>query len=609
MVSQNFYLYEMKSPGDVYLENISTLKLEEAALAKRRSWMAWARFFIIVLIICWLYNQWHNGWAIGLGGVIVGIVLFLFLVAKDVNLKNRLSYVRELLAVNEKEIKGLNLQFSDWCPGSEYNSPTHPYVADLDIFGIHSLFQYVNRAESQGGRDVLADFLSNAASKEDILERQSAIQKLSGQTSWRQKFQAYGRMAAVGTEIQSDIALWLKQPISNQSFFWKIMIWLYPVITLVSAYLYLNDNISSGVFGLLLVVFILFSFSQTKKSNETFQILSRFYPKVSIVRHLISCLEEMKTDDSMALLNLKSELDLNDDKSASLALEKLGKLLGLFEARLNVFLFFFLNTFLLWDVRVSIGLQNWKQQYGYKMESWLQTIYKAEAYNSLATLSFNHQDWTFPEISDNYFTLEGQDIGHPLIARDKRVDNNFSLDGKGKIALITGSNMGGKSTFLRSLGVNMVLAYAGAPVCTKFFKVSLSKLMSSMRIADNLAESTSTFFAELKKIRAIIEAVKSGEKVFVLLDEILRGTNSLDRHSGSRALMMQLIRDKVVAVIATHDVELANLVTENPDAIFNYHFDVQVDKDDALYFDYKLKIGVCQQMNAAILMKQIGIEI
>lgn len=184
----------------------------------------------------------------------------------------------------------------------------------------------------------------------------------------------------------------------------------------------------------------------------------------------------------------------------------------------------------------------------------------------------------------------------------------FDLQGKPKIGLITGSNMAGKSTFLRSLGVNMVLAQMGAPVCVKNFLLSPARLMSSMRIADNLAENTSTFYAELKKLKTIIEAVDRHEPVFILLDEILRGTNSFDRHKGSEALIAQLIRQKAVAVIATHDVALAKLETHYPEAIENYHFDVQVEGEE-LYFDYKLKQGVCTSLNASILMKKIGIEL
>ncbi|MFT4204116.1 MAG: hypothetical protein QM610_09415 [Chitinophagaceae bacterium] len=598
----------MKGPKSVYDSNIVELAQQETQLKRKRSWMAWARLLVIVLIVFWLYNQWHKGWGIALMGVLVGIALFLVLVSRDVAWKRRLDFVRTLLSVNRRELAGLDYQYADWEDGAVFQSATHPYASDLDIFGKYSLFQYVNRAETAGGRQLLADYFSSAVDKTTIGERQDAVRVMAAQTEWRQRFQAYGSIAGLEKNIESDMAVWLGQPTGTRSKFWKVMTRLYPIITLTSVYLFLDDRISSGIFGFSTAVFILFSFAQSKKSNAAFGILSKFYPKVSKMGDMIACLEELKIDNSIALRKLQEPLWNTNDVKASVALKQLGKILGLFEARLNVFLYFFLNTFLLWDVRVGLSLNEWKLEYGAGLSQWLAAIYQAEAFDSLATLSFNRPDWVFPTIEPNYYSFSGTGIGHPLIPTSKRVDNDFSIDGQGKIALITGSNMGGKSTFLRSLGVNMVLAYSGAPVCAKSFAVSVVQLMSSMRIADNLAENTSTFYAELKKIRAILEAVNAKQKVFVLLDEILRGTNSLDRHAGSKALMLQLIREHVVAVIATHDVELANLVNEQPDAIANYHFDVQVDNNDELFFDYQLKPGVCRRMNAAILMKQIGIE-
>ena len=214
----------------------------------------------------------------------------------------------------------------------------------------------------------------------------------------------------------------------------------------------------------------------------------------------------------------------------------------------------------------------------------------------------------FRKLFQDYFFIEGKEIGHPLITKNKRVNNYIEIKHDGELMLVTGSNMAGKSTYLRSVGVNVILAMAGAPVCAKYFKVSHVQVISSMRITDNLAESTSTFYAELKKLKTIIEKVNAGEKVFILLDEILRGTNSLDRHTGSVALIKQLIKHHAAAIIATHDLELAKIKDEFPENIINYHFDVQVSNDE-LYFDYNLKPGVCNSLNASILMKKIGIEL
>ncbi|HVF95755.1 MAG TPA: hypothetical protein VM871_00455, partial [Flavisolibacter sp.] len=279
-----------------------------------------------------------------------------------------------------------------------------------------------------------------------------------------------------------------------------------------------------------------------------------------------------------------------------------------FDLRNNVLVFVFFNSFLLWDVRQVIALNKWRNRNRNVVPKWFAAVAEMEVLHSLATLQFNQPAWPFPVLEKEHFTLKGKDIGHPLLSHQQRVGNDFEVKGMPRIELITGSNMAGKSTFLRSLGVNVVLAQIGAPVCAASFHLSPVQLVSSMRIADNLAENTSTFYAELKKLRTIIERVRLHEDLLILLDEILRGTNSLDRHKGSAALIRQLVKEEAVAVIATHDVELAAMQTTFPTVVSNYHFDVQVEGEE-LYFDYKLKPGVCKSLNASILMKKIGIDL
>ena len=279
-----------------------------------------------------------------------------------------------------------------------------------------------------------------------------------------------------------------------------------------------------------------------------------------------------------------------------------------FDIRLNPLVFIPLNTLFFWDLQQAFSLEKWKERHKAKVAEWFNGLAEMESISSIATAGFNHPHWCFPAISGQPGTLVAVESGHPLIEETKRVNNSFTTEGLNQLALITGSNMAGKSTFLRSIGINVILAMMGAPVCARSFSVCSMKIMSSMRIADNLEENTSTFYAELKKLKDIIEAVNRNERIYILLDEILRGTNSLDRHTGSKALIKQLIHHKAVGMIATHDIELAKLAADFPANIHNYYFDVQVANDE-LYFDYKLKEGVCQSMNASILMKKIGIEL
>jgi len=289
-------------------------------------------------------------------------------------------------------------------------------------------------------------------------------------------------------------------------------------------------------------------------------------------------------------------------------MKKLKGIVQRMDWRLNPVVFIPLAILFQWDLQQVIALEKWKRRNNKSIIQSFEALGNFEAINSFATLHFNHPDWCFPDLKKEHFIIEGKDVGHPLINKIKRVNNCIDINNKGIIMLVTGSNMAGKSTYLRSIGINAVLTMAGAVVCAKSFSLSPVQLLTSMRIADNLEENTSTFYAELKKLKTVIEKVNNHEKVFILLDEILRGTNSLDRHTGAVALTKQLIRKQAAGIIATHDVELAKLKHDYPANIYNYHFDVQVN-DGELYFDYKLKEGICTSLNASILMKKIGIEL
>ncbi|HEX5667338.1 MAG TPA: DNA mismatch repair protein MutS, partial [Chitinophagaceae bacterium] len=304
---------------------------------------------------------------------------------------------------------------------------------------------------------------------------------------------------------------------------------------------------------------------------------------------------------------LKNELGIGVT-TATHSIHKLNRIFNRFDYRLNPLVFIPLNTLVLWDLQQVLQLEKWKEANNHKIDHWFHTLAEFEALSSLGTLAFNHPGWTFPELNAEQPEFTAGGLGHPLIDPNKSVVNNYSTIGKAQISIITGSNMAGKSTFLRSVGVNMVLACMGAPVYASHLRISPLKVMSSMRVKDNLEESTSTFYAELKKLKSIIDAVKRKEPLFILLDEILRGTNSHDRHTGSKSLIRQLVHDNATGIIATHDLELASLEKEFPASIHNFHFDVQIDGPE-LYFDYTLKTGICQSFNAAILMKKIGIEL
>jgi DNA mismatch repair ATPase MutS len=358
----------------------------------------------------------------------------------------------------------------------------------------------------------------------------------------------------------------------------------------------------SGVF----VVYLIIATTLSSRALKAYTKLNGIVKQVSTLQQLLQWIEG-KAFKSVLLQRLQQSAK-HDARTGHAAVKQLSTLLDRFDMRLNIYVFLFLNSFLLWDVRQMIALNKWRRNNQERVGAWFHLVAELEVLNSLATLHFNQPQWSWPAFTDAYFKFSGKAIGHPLIQQQHRITSDFELHGKGKVAVITGSNMAGKSTFLRSLGVNTVLARIGAPVCAQALLLSPVQLLSSMRIADNLAENTSTFYAELKKLKTIIDAMKTGMPLFVLLDEVLRGTNSLDRHIGSKALIKQIIKEGAIAVIATHDVEVAKLEVEYPRSLCNNHFDVQVAGEE-LYFDYKLKTGVCTSLNASLLMKKIGIEL
>lgn len=381
---------------------------------------------------------------------------------------------------------------------------------------------------------------------------------------------------------------------------------LLPALSIANVFLYSSGIIQASLFYSLLSFFFLISLLISRQVHPHYVHLNKIAGEIDTLAVSMGQLESLSFKAPL-LARLQEEITHENEKASGI-IKQLKKIIDRLDYRLNPLIFLPLNTVLFWDLQQVFSLENWKKRYGHKTEHWFAQLAEAEALSSLGTLYFNHPAWIFPNLTEEPGCFQARQLGHPLIPEEKRIDSSFSTSGRPQIGLITGSNMAGKSTFLRSVGVNLVLAMSGAPVCARQLTVSPMKVISSMRVSDNLEESTSTFYAELKKLKYVLDAVNRKEAVFLLLDEILRGTNSADRHAGSSALIRQLMQHEAAGLIATHDLELAKLAGEFPSALRNYHFDVQVSGEE-LYFDYKLKEGICRSMNASLLMRKIGIEL
>ena len=598
---------ETIKPELSYRQRISDLNIKLNTLLKRKQLLGWARFGILamVVLLIWLVSSY----GIFVSAVIffIGLAIFLFAVRKDLANKEAISHHERLIAINEQELLYLQHKYTHQKDGSEFYKDEHPYAGDLDIFGRASLYQYINRSHSQQGNQLLADWLLAPATPAIILSRQKAAQELLQQTNWRQELQAHGSSSTITVATEKKMEEWLKE--GNQFIdkkIWQIVRYILPVAATGTLIAFLYDIITYQRFLQSLLVFTIIAFAITRMIVPLYRKLNKITGQMEVLSNSIACIEQAEFKDPL-LVELKHQFHSGSNK-ASQQIMQLKNIFNRFDYRLNPVVFIPLNIFLLWDLQQVLQLEKWKQKNNQQINHWFHSLAELEALNSIATLGFNHPHWSFPQLKTDEPTFIAEQLGHPLIDETKNVLNDFSTIGKEQINLITGSNMAGKSTFLRSVGVNMVLAAMGAPVCAKQLTVTPLKVMSSMRIKDNLEESTSTFYAELKKLKQIIDAVNNNDAVFILLDEILRGTNSNDRHTGSKALIKQLLHHKATGILATHDLELANLAHEFPAGIHNYHFDVQVNADE-LYFDYKLKRGICQSMNASILMKKIGIEL
>lgn len=591
-----------------YTTHIGLLNEQLAALRKRRNLVATARLLVIVLIggtAWWLYPVSFLLTAV----LVVALsAVFTRLVLLAADNKAAMAHVNRLVDINRQELAIAAGQYTTLPDGAGTASATHDYAHDLDIFGRASLYQYINRTSSQQGHATLCRWLLQPASPNAIAERQAAARELAPGFRWRQELQAYGIEEPVTIATEQKVTAWLQEENTfSHNTGWKLLRWLYPVLTLGFLALYIADVVPPQAFYGSLVLLLAVSSAVSKQITDHYRTLDKIMKEIAVLSRSAAWIEKAAFRDSY-LTRLQQHFRANN-LPASAAIKKLKDILDRFDYRLNPLVFIPLNAFLLWDLQLIFQLEKWRVVNKPHAGQWFMALGETEALATIANLHFNHPEWVFPTLdATQHGTLEATNLGHPLIPAARRVSSSFYTSGTAKLALVTGSNMAGKSTFLRSVGVNVVLAMMGAPVCASQMRVSPMRIISTMRVADNLEESTSTFYAELKKLKYIIESVNRQENVFLLLDEILRGTNSLDRHTGSRALVKQLIQHNATGILATHDLELAKLQSDYPLNIHNYHFDAQIAGDE-LYFDYQLKEGVCQSLNASLLMKKIGIEL
>lgn len=535
--------------------------------------------------------------------LLLPIAVFVVVVKKQNQLEKQHTFHQNLLWVFENEIGMLQGKANGYDNGSQFEDEQHPYLSDLDIFGRSSLYELINRGASKIGVETLAKHLATDSNKETILGRQQAIAELTGHIESTFEFRANLKgheLNRIG-EIQHKLSHQLvKQVAFTANRFLRLYVKLVPYLML---FLFLAGLIFGGklwgVFGLMAFANAMLTYVYAKQITQVYYGFSGSSSLLSSYAEAIAWTEkhDWKSNYIIELFNTKEKVSGH--------IKALAKIIIEFDARLNFLLYAILNFFLLWDLKCCIKLGHWSENAGAKVAVGLDRIGYFEELISMATLHYNQPQWIFPQINDD-FSLKTQTLGHPLIPTDKRVDNDYVLKEKPTVDIITGSNMAGKSTFLRTVGINMVLAYAGAPVCATQMELSIFKLLTYMRIKDNLIENTSTFKAELNRLKMILKEVEVHSNAFVLIDEMLRGTNSKDKFDGSKAFIEKLIALQIPTLFATHDLQLSELEQGHPNSVRNFHFDIQL-MGEEMDFDYLMKQGPCTKFNAAILLKQIGL--
>jgi ABC-type multidrug transport system fused ATPase/permease subunit len=560
------------------------------------------RLGVALIIIFGIYFFYTNSQVL-IPLIIVGVVLFIFLVSKHSDLDLKKKKLQALIAINNTEIEVLRGNLDGLADGSNFQNPLHEYSYDIDLFGNGSFFQYINRTVIASGRELLAKMLTSNDIKQ-IKEKQDALKELSGKPKWRQNFAATGSLIEV--EIKAaQIVSWLTNHIP---FVPKSMRFLPVIFTIVSLLIFvLNylDVIPLSVTVIWFFVGVGITGIYLKKINIFYQNANKAKDTFKQYHQLLDLIE--KEEFTSKLLQSRQKEIMKDGKKASQIFREFSRKLDAFDQRNNMLVGVFANAFALRDLQLCYQLEGWIERYNTQVAHWFDLIAFFDAQNSCSNYAFNHPEYTFPKISSSNFTIVAEQLGHPLIRETKRVDNNFKI-GSTDFFIITGANMAGKSTFLRTISLSIIMANAGLPVCARTFSYSPVKLITSMRTSDSLTDDESYFFSELKRLKMIIDKISpvvGDEKYFVVLDEILKGTNSTDKAIGSRKFVERLIKLESTGIIATHDLSLCEISKELSE-VKNYYFDAEI-MNDNLHFDYTFKEGICKNMNASFLLKKMDI--
>jgi len=567
----------------------------------KMSLLSLARLLALVAVLWFIVLAIRDQHAWHYIGAVLMLVAFLVLIKRFLHHKEWREVYKQLLKLNQQETQCQHHRFKGFEGGEEFSDPSHAWSHDLDLFGRGSLFQYMNRCRTRGGREQLAAFLSSgSAGPEELSERQTMVEELKEREEFRQMSTARGAFLEEEENDQEDFRRWLDRVPYISKHPW--LFYLALGISALSILLIVLSIIVPGAYPyLLLLLFVNFSLLSPflLRTNHYQESISRKHRLLQGYAGLLKVISATDFTHSH-LLDNKQKATLGRKQ-----VRRLSRLLNAFDWRLNMVLGVVLNGLFLFDFTMLYLLERWKKKNKEGILDWIGLCRWTDAMNSLGGFAFNHPDYVRPHLTVEWSSLDVQDLGHPLIPPDRRVNNSLTL-AEEKVVLVTGANMAGKSTFLRALGVNKVLADTGCPVCASHFSMPSARLFTSMRTADSLADDESYFLAEIKRLQRGVQQMEKGEPLLILLDEVLKGTNTTDKRLGSEGLIRRALPYPVHCFIATHDLGLGSMEKEHPSRVVNYCFESYIENLE-LRFDYTIRKGLATNMNASFLMRQMGI--
>lgn len=587
----------------VYQDKITQFTIALHTINKKYNSISLLRLLAILSFFVSVYYYVKQQTTLFLVLAILFFIGFIILMRIHSKLSNDKKITNALITINEDELSFIAKKGLPFENGQEFNDFHHPYAYDLDIFGDHSLFQNLNRTATYIGKKTLAERLLHLAPNDEIIENQEGIKELTTKIEWRQDFLAYAKVSQDSKKSYESLMRWSTAESKALTPVAIICSYLFPALFIGSALGYFISSKTIFV-SLMSYLFII-----------NLAILGNYFKRIQleiansdnidkVLKQYSKLLEKIEEEKFVApkLIALQQKLKFKEQNS-SVHLKKIAELFSKMDSINNLISASLFNGTVLYNLHALKDLLKWKKEHASALEDWLTVIGEFEMLNSLANLSYNNPDFVFPTLNTD-FKIGFENLSHPLLSSATRVGNAVQFYPQ-SFMILTGSNMSGKSTFLRSLGVNMVLSGTGSVVCATAATVHPLPVLVSMRLSDSLSDSESYFFAEIKRLKQIMDEL-AVQPAFVLLDEILRGTNSDDKRNGTIEVVKKVIANKAIGAIATHDIEVCLTTNEFPAVLTNKCFEVEIVNDE-LHFDYLLRDGICRNKSATFLMTKMGV--